>query len=281
MKLKQALAQARESLLQKDIEDAPLESEILLRHTLGISRVQLYLDLENELPPPDEAAFLTLVERRIRGEPSAYITGHREFYGLDFMVDRRVLIPRPESELLVETALKLARERGLTSLADIGTGCGAIAVSLAANLPDAVIYATDISAGALEVARHNCREHGVAARVHLLQGDLLQPLPKPVGLITANLPYVMEGDLPGAGPLSFEPALALNGGPDGLKYIERLCSQLGGKLEPGGCLLMEIGQGQGQAVQARLSQLFPAAEISIIPDFGGIDRMADLRLTQT
>jgi release factor glutamine methyltransferase len=126
---RQALARVRGILANSNIEDAPLEGEILLRHVLGMSRSQLYTDLDIDLTPAQEKALEALLERRVQGEPSAYITGHREFYGLDFHVDRRVLIPRPESELLVEKALELARNGLVSTVADIGTGCGAIAVS--------------------------------------------------------------------------------------------------------------------------------------------------------
>jgi release factor glutamine methyltransferase len=248
---------------------------------LKISRTELYLDFNRELCPEDGETFRHLVKRRRQGEPSAYITGHREFYGLDFRVDRSVLIPRPESELLVEMALALARHRPITAVAEIGTGCGAIAVSLALNLPEAGIYATDVSGLALEVARLNCRQHGVTERVCLLQGDMLDPVPEPVDLLIANLPYVREADLAPAGPLSFEPRLALDGGADGLEKIDRLCRQAGDKLRPGGCLLLEIGQGQGEAVTALLRGLFPSGKIEVAADFGGIERVVSLCLTRS
>ena len=222
MNLKQALAHARGVLADSNIDDAPLEGELLLKHVLGIDRTRLYLDLEADLSPAHEETMRQLFERRLRGEPSAYITGHREFFGLDFHVEHNVLIPRPESELLVEEAISLARNRAISVIADIGTGCGAIAISLALNIPGAKIYATDVSAAALEVAGINCRKHEVIDRICLLQGDMLEPLPKPVDLIIANLPYVREAELPRSGPLSFEPVLALNGGPDGLTVINNL-----------------------------------------------------------
>jgi release factor glutamine methyltransferase len=278
--LKQALAQARRALADNGVEDASLEGELLLRHVLGVSRTQLYVDLDHELSPTYEGIFRNLIERRLQGEPSAYILGHREFYGLDFHVDHGVLIPRSESELLVERAISLAQNRLEYTIADIGTGCGAIAISLALNLPEAKIYASDISATALEVARLNCQKHGVVDRIHLLQGDLLDPLPESVDLIIANLPYVREADLPRTGPLSFEPILALNGGPDGIAGINRLCFQVGEKLRPGGCLLLEIGQGQKGAVAALLGRAFPSAQIEIASDFGGIERVVSLCLTQ-
>jgi len=278
MTLKQALACARKTLAANNIDDAPLECELLLRHALKISRVQLYTDLDGELSPEQESTFWRLIERRLNGEPTAYIIRHREFFGLDFYVDPSVFIPRPESELLVEKALDLARERGMAILADIGTGCGAIATSLALNLPDAKIYATDISSPALNVARLNCQKHGVADRVCLLQGDMLDPLPEPVDMIVANLPYVKEPELPAAAPAASEPLLALNGGVDGLEKISHLCRQVSSKLCPGGYLLLEIGQGQGEATTKLLGNLFPLANIEVTPDLSGIDRMITLHL---
>jgi len=274
--LKQALGRAREILVANNIEDAPLESELLLKHALNISRVQLYLDLDHELSPEQEETFWHLIERRLSHEPTAYITRHREFYGLDFYVDPSVLIPRPESELLVEKALKLAQNHTVSTIAEVGTGCGAIAISLALNLPQAKIYATDISAPALKVALFNCQKHGVVDRICLLAGDMLDPLPEPVDLIVANLPYVKESEISAVG---FEPLVALNGGSDGLDKIRQLCCQVGDKLRPEGCLLVEIGQGQETVVTTFLCSLFPSAEIEVAPDLSGIDRVISLRLT--
>ncbi len=261
------------------IEDASLESELLLRHALQISRVELYLELDQELSPQQDKGFRHLIERRLNNEPVAYITEHREFYGLDFYVDPNVLIPRPESELLVEKVLELAQNQAAATIIEVGTGCGAIAISLALSLPRAKIYATDISAAALEVARFNCRKHGVADRICLLSGDMLDPLPEPVDLIVANLPYVMEAELSRINTLNFEPSLALNGGSDGLEKISRLGTRIGDKLRPGGCLLLEIGQGQRRAVTTLLRSLFPSAEIETTPDLSGIDRVVSLVLT--
>jgi release factor glutamine methyltransferase len=273
--LKQALRRARDILTQNGVEDAPLEGELLLRHTLKIDRVQLYIDLEKELAPQQEEAFRRLVWRRLSGEPAAYITGRREFYGLDFKVNPSVLIPRPESELLVEKALSIAKNRPSVIIADIGTGSGALAISLALGLPRAKIYATDISAAALETASVNCRKHGVSGRVRLLEGNLLEPLPEPVDIIVANLPYVRKAELdPG-----LEPPLALDGGADGTETIKRLCQQAGGKLKSGGYLLLEIGQGQREAVTAILHNIFPEGEIEVMPDLGGIDRVVSLSLS--
>jgi release factor glutamine methyltransferase len=278
--LKQALNQAREMLITNNMEDAPLESELLLRHTLNIDRVQLYQDLDYELDPEQEATFRNLIKRRLNHEPTAYITGHREFYGLDFYINPHVLIPRPESELLVEMALSLVQVNRVATIAEIGTGCGAIAISLALNLPQTKIYATDISASALEVALTNCRKHNLANKIQLLQGDMLNPLPEPVDMIVANLPYVKKTELPRS-PTRFEPLLALNGGIDGLKKIRQLCYQVNNKLNPTGHLLLEIGQGQNQAVTTLLHSLFPHAKIEIAPDLGGIDRVVSLHLSRS
>jgi release factor glutamine methyltransferase len=274
--LKTALGRARDILAGSGIKDAPLEAELLLKHALKISRARLYTELERQLTPQEEQNFWKLVERRCSGEPTAYITKSREFYGLDFYVDPRVLIPRPESELLVEAALKLAKDHSPATIADIGTGCGAIAVSLALELPQAKIYATDISAPALEVANVNCRRHGVADRIHLLQGDMLEPLPEPVELIVANLPYVKQSELNS----HFEPRLALDGGAEGTERIGRLCRQADAKLKSGGFLLLEIGQGQKEAVTSFLHNPFPEGEIEVTTDLSGIERVISLSTSQ-
>ena len=279
MILKQALSHAKVVLMANNIEDASLESEILLRHTLKISKTGLYLETDRKLSPEQEENFWQLVKRRLNGEPTAYITGHREFYGLDFYVDSRVLIPRPESETLVEKALNHARNYPISSIADIGTGCGAIAISLALHLPQTKIYATDLSTAALDVALINCRRHGVTDSVSLLEGDMLGPLPESIDLIIANLPYVKESELSLINSLYFEPSLSLNGGPNGLEKIYRLCCQAGDKLCHGGCLLLEIGAGQREAVTTCLRSLFPSARIEVAQDLGNIDRVVSLHLT--
>jgi release factor glutamine methyltransferase len=274
--IRQALSRARLVLAAHHVEDSPLESEILLRHALSIGRVELYSDLDRRLTPEEDEKFWQLAERRLTGEPSAYITGHREFYGFDFYVDPGVLIPRPETELLVERAIALAKERSVSAMADIGTGCGAIAISLAVNLPGVKIYATDISAAALKIARLNCQKYGVADRVRLLVGNLLAPLSEPVDLILANLPYVRERELSRVNTRGFEPSVALDGGADGLEKIRRLCRQAEAKLNPGGSLLLEIGMGQKEAVTRLLRSLLPKASIEVTRDLSGIDRVVSV-----
>jgi len=277
--LNQVLAQVRDVLATNSIEDASLEGEILLRQALGIDRVRLYANLNSELSAEQENDFWHLVQRRLSGEPTAYIAGHREFYGLDFFVDRRVLIPRPETELMVEEAIRLAQTHNIATVADIGTGCGAIAISLAVNLPRIKIYASDVSAGALEVARLNCEKHGVAGRIQLLRGDILAPLAEPVDLILANLPYVTEQEVSTSALADFEPRLALDGGSDGLDGIRRLCEQAADRLNPQGGMLLEIGWGQGRVVTSLIRRHFPSALLEVIPDLQGMERVISLRLT--
>lgn len=279
MNRRQALALAREILVTHNIEDASLEGEILLRHVLGLNRAGLFSGLEQDIHPEDLETLKRFLERRWKGEPSAYITGHREFYGLDFQIDRNVLIPRPETEILVEMAISLAKYRDISTVADVGTGCGAIAVSLAVNLPEITVYAIDISIPALDIAHQNCLRHGVSERVYLLPGCLLEPVRQPVDLITANLPYVRVSDLPENGPLTHEPDLALNGGINGLNVIERLCYQVGEKLCLGGTVLLEIGQGQSEPVVAILNDTFPTGVIKVHKDLAGIERMICMSLT--
>jgi release factor glutamine methyltransferase len=272
MTLKETLDEARELLTS---EDKDLEAEVLLRHTLNIDRTALYLSLHNMLTPQQKGRFRKMVERRLSGELVAYITQNREFYGLDFYVDNRVLIPRPDTETLVEKAFDYAVKHPGCTIADIGTGCGAIAIALAVELPRSVIYATDISAQALEVAEYNCRKHGVSQRIRLLQGDLLDPLPEEVDLIAANLPYVKKEEVAQV-TRGYEPETALEGGADGLRDIFRLCRQLNGRLRLGGRLMLEIGLGQAEAVTSFLNNLSPGGIIEVTKDLGGIERVVSL-----
>jgi release factor glutamine methyltransferase len=272
-----SLREAQGLLSGGGIDDAALEAEVLLRLVLGITRSQLYVSPDRELGPDERARYRGFVARRLAGEPTAYIAGRREFYGLEFQVDRRVLIPRPESELLVEEAVRLGRD-GAGVFADIGTGSGAIAVSVAVHLPRAIVYATDISPDALEVAAANARRHAVEARVTLLHGDLLAPLPGRVDVIIANLPYVPRAQLAAVNTQGYEPPVALDGGADGLDLIRRLTAQASDKLNPGGSLLLEVGQGQHGEVAGLLMECSPGAAIRVLADLAGIRRVVALTL---
>ena len=249
-----------------------------------MSKAQLYGEPERPLSVAEARYLRHLTRRRLLHEPTAYILGQYEFYGFDFYLDQRTLIPRPETELLVEEAIKLVRSslylKNQFIIADIGTGCGAIAISLALTLPEVDIYATDISASALQVADINCRRHEVGGRVRLLRGNLLEPLPEPVDVIVANLPYIKNCELKTLSPeiLNFEPIMALAGGEDGLDKIRCLLNQAPGKICSGGCLLMEVGQGQDKVVRSMLSSHFSQASIELIPDLGGINRVVKIML---
>ncbi len=277
MQLQVALAQAAAMLEKAGIEEPRLDAEVLLTHALGITRAQLLAHPQRQLSSTELTGYRQLIERRARREPLAYIVDHKEFYGLDFFVDPRVLIPRPETELLVEKAIEISQPQPV--IADVGTGSGAIAVSLAVHLPQALIYATDASSVALEVAARNCRRHGVQDRVHLLQGRLLEPLPGPVDLIVANLPYVSEVEWAQLPPeiRCYEPREALYGGPDGLDHIRRLLAQAGNYLRPEGSILLEIGATQSEAVVALARHHFPMARAQIIKDYAGLDRVVMVR----
>jgi release factor glutamine methyltransferase len=280
MNFRQALKEAEETLSAADIDDALLESEVLLMHALKVDRVKLYIDTDNELTPHQYEEFFTLVQRRLKGEPSAYITGNREFYGLDFYVNQHVLIPRPETELLVDKAIDMAKKRSYKIIVDSGTGSGVVAVCLALNLPDAVIYATEISSRALEVASRNSRVHNVQDRITLLEGNLLEPLPGPVDMIVGNLPYVKNADMRQVNTYGYEPEAALNGGADGLEYIIAIGRQSVSKLLRGGSILLEVGQGQSQAASRQLKRIYPYGELDIFRDLAGIERVVSLSLPQ-
>ena len=273
--LQEALRWGEQTLTQSALDSPRLDAEILVAYALRITRAQLHAHPQRQLSPAELASYRQMIERRTRREPVAYIIGHKEFYGLDLFVDNRVLIPRPETELLVEQGIEMAQARSLHLIADVGTGSGAIAVSLAVHLPQALVYATDASPRALEVAACNCRRHGVEGRVRLLQGRLLETLPEPVDLIAANLPYVSQAELAQLPPeiSRYEPREALSGGPDGLDHIRCLLAEAGGHLKPGGVVLLEIGATQGPAVVALAEHHFPAARVEIAQDYAGLDRV--------
>jgi release factor glutamine methyltransferase len=203
--------------------------------------------------------------------------GTKDFFGLEFQVSRHTLIPRAVTETLVATCLEFARERGPLPLtiADVGTGAGVIAVSLAVHLPEARVYALEASAEALEVARSNAQSHGVDDRITFLQGDLLSPLPAPVDLIAANPPYIRSDVLPNLprAVRAYEPMLALDGGPDGLGLIRRIIAAAPGRLNPYGAFFMEINLGQSDAVRTLCRVAFPKAMLELRKDVGGEERV--------
>jgi len=275
----QALRQACEMLMKHNIESAALTAEVLLRHALQITKVQLYQDPNSDISIEQGNLYQQYLERHIIGEPVAYITNHKEFYGLDFYVDPNVLIPRPETEILVDQAIELTKNKPVTIIADVGTGSGAIAITLAKYTREVKIYAVDVSPLALETAKDNSRRHGVESRITFLQGDMLEPLPEPVDLIVANLPYVKTADL-NEPSIRYEPKQALDGGVDGLEQMRRFCVRLTDRLRPCGAVVMEIGQGQDMDVVRMLRQIFPLGEIETFSDYAGIRRVVMFILSQ-
>lgn len=254
-----------------------LDAELLLAHVLAWPRARLLAERDHTPAPAQAAAFGALVERRAGGEPVAYLVGHKEFYGLDLRVTPATLVPRPETELLVELALAEARAlvSGPSSLviADIGTGTGAVAIALAMHLPEALVYATDLSAEALAVAARNVADHGLGGRVVLLHGDLLVPLPGPVDMIVSNPPYTIIDEVE-PNVRAHEPRLALDGGPDGAAVYRRLLAMAPASLRPGGAVLLEIGAWQGALVAGLLREAFPGAAVEVARDLAGRDRVA-------
>ena len=254
-----------------------LDAEVLLARLLGVDRTQLCLHPERELSERDSAGLARWTERRIQGEPVAYILGEKEFWSLRFEVGPEVLIPRPETECLVEEVLRfcLPPGEGLL-LIDVGTGSGAIAVALARELPAARLVATDLSPGALAVARRNALAHGVADRMTLVRGDLLTAVSADFDVICANPPYIPEDrydELP-AGIRDFEPREALIAGPGGLDMCRRIIREGMVCLKPGGRIFLEIGEGQRDPVEALFRETGGYREIRFRKDYGGIDRVA-------
>jgi release factor glutamine methyltransferase len=280
-----ALLAASRRLRESGSETPQLDSALLLAHVLGVSKTWLYAHPNRRLAEQEIARFEELVRQRMCHQPVAYLVGYRSFYGIDITVDPRVLIPRPETELLVERVMLQARnlvEGGATPrVADVGTGSGAIAVALAVNVPQVVVYAVDVSDDALAVAAQNVWRYGVGEQVQLLPGNLLDPLPEPVDIVIANLPYVASSDLPTLPRQvrEFEPRVALDGGPTGREVIETFLRTLAvesvraAKLCPGARIYLEIGAGQSEAVYALAQQLLPAAHVDVLSDYAGHDRI--------
>jgi release factor glutamine methyltransferase len=256
---------------------AAITAEALLGHVLGLTRTQVLAQPGRPLAPGEAAAFEALVARAAEDEPLAYLTGRREFRGLTFAVDRRVLVPRPETEVLVEAALRGMQPAGGRVL-DVGTGSGCIAVSLAVAHPGARVTALDISPGALEVARANAAAHGVGDRITFIVSDLLEALPAGNGfdLIAANLPYIDQDEVRRLPVARHEPALALDGGPGGLRVIERLLAQAPPRLAAGGRLLLEVGAGQAPAAAGLARAAFPGAGLKVHCDLAGIERVVEV-----
>jgi release factor glutamine methyltransferase len=277
--IRESAAHIAQVLETGGLADSRLEAEVLLRHVLGLGRAEFFA-MRNENLTADQSETLSLlVEQRLTGKPLSYITGRREFYGLDFEVGPDVLVPRQETELLVDLALDLCSESTPgTEIADVGTGCGSIAITIACNLPRATVHAIDISDEALSIADTNRRAHRVLNRVHLYQGDLLAPLPHPVDLIVSNPPYIRSCDIAGLAPeVRQEPRVSLDGGPDGLQVTRRLLQEAPVYLRPGGTILVETAPEHEVPLTQAVQQAMPGAHLSFVSDLMSNPRVAVLR----
>jgi len=274
--IKQTLTWGIGQLRDAGIDTPGLDAELLLAHVLQKDRTWLLAHPEHLLTPTQEANFRSLVQRRRQREPLAYITGQRWFYGLLLHVTPATLVPRPETEELVELALDWLQKHPRAVVADVGTGSGAIALALAQHTPATTsIIATDISSAALEVARANAQRLGLSHRISFHQGDLLAPLPPKIDLLVANLPYVAESQRADLMPevREYEPANALFSGPAGLHHLQRLLAQAPAHLRPGAAIMLEIGYEQGAAVIKLACQHFPRSHIRLHQDLAGHDRI--------
>ncbi len=266
-------------LQQADIGEAAEEALALLCYALKLDKAEIFSEPERPLTLDENKLLQELTARRLRREPSAYITGRREFYGLSLFVDPRVLIPRPETEMLVEAAVEfgrswVARNQRPLLAADIGTGSGAIAIALAMHIPGAQVQAIDVSPGVLEVAAFNVHCHGLDDRILLAQGNLLEQINGKIDLIAANLPYIRRCELDGLQPeiRLYEPLAALDGGDSGTEIIEAMLTRAPEKVAPGGAILLEIGEGQGARLISLVHDALPGWKVVLIQDLSGINR---------
>jgi release factor glutamine methyltransferase len=277
MNVAQALRSAA-ARLQHIGETGALDASRLLEHVTGRDRAGLLLAADVPLDADTRGAFELLVARRERGEPVAYIVGNAGFFGRTFLVDERVLVPRPESEHIVEAVIDdlRARRKADGIVVDVGTGSGALGITLACELPELAVYATDISGDALSVARRNAALNGVFQRCTFVAGDLLAPLVRfgeRVDAVIANLPYIPESDLPVApNPAGFEPRVALDGGPDGLDHYRRLLTQLGSVAAADATIFLEAAPGTIEPLATLVEQTFSGAYIEIGEDYSGLER---------
>ncbi len=278
MEVVEALRKTQEWFGKQGIETPRLDAELLLGHVLGLPRLALYTSFDRPLDPAETAAFRELVRRRAKREPIAYLLGEREFYGRPFAVDSRVLIPRPDTETLVDVALAALPEDSDGVLLDYGTGSGAIAVTLAAERPGVRVLAVDLSPAALEVAKANAAANGVEGRVGFVRSDGLERVPGrfrgELTAIVANPPYIAESERAGLMPdvRDFEPAAALFAGRDPLVHYRRLSREAPAWLKAGGLLAVEVGAGQATDVRA----MFEAdgwPDVQVKADLAGVDRV--------
>ncbi|HEY3449498.1 MAG TPA: peptide chain release factor N(5)-glutamine methyltransferase [Myxococcales bacterium] len=273
--IQRVLAWTSDYFKKKGLDAPRLTAELLLAHALTCDRVRLYMDLDRPLEKEELASYRALVERRAAGEPTFYILGAKEFFGRRFKIDKRVLTPRPETELVTEVALEKLPEDATGTVLDLCTGSGCIGLTLAAERPGLRVVAVDASADALEVARENAAALGVADRVELLHGDLYAPVAgRAFRLLVSNPPYVESGVIAGLRPeVRCEPRMALDGGQDGLDLLRRIVAGSPAALEPGSWVVLEIGEGQGGALMGLFTGA-NLAEPAIRKDLSGLERIA-------
>ena len=275
------------TLKDHEVENPRLNAELLLASSLNLSTEGLYVHLHDQVKEREQRELEKLIQRRISGEPLQHILGHQEFWSIDFKVDRRVLIPRPETELLVEQSLSILSKtsfKRILSVLEIGTGSGAIAIALAKEMKNIFLVATDISKGALALAMENAKSAGVQDQIEFVNGDLFGPFRpsrerKCFDLILSNPPYIIRPEI---GSLAkevrdYEPIVALDGGEDGLEFYRRLISQAPFYLWEGGWLLLEIGQGQGPLVSGLIEEEGNFLKPDCIPDLSGIERVVKVQ----
>lgn len=280
----QTLKDVAEILAEAGVEDSALEADLLLRHCLGLSRSGLFLRQNEEMPPEQVARLHDFLRRRCQREPLQHIIGSCEFWGMEFLVSPAVLIPRPETEFLLEHVLSTLNKENFRprQVLDLCTGSGVIAAVLAEELPGAAVTASDYSLDALAVAQANLRRHGLEERVRLLCADLLTAFkPAPLfDLIVSNPPYIKADDIPRLQieVRDWEPHLALSGGPSGMEIIEAICTGAVQLLRPGGWLFLEIGADIAAETEAALRREGVYQQISVLPDWAGKPRVAQARL---
>ncbi|MBS21191.1 MAG: protein-(glutamine-N5) methyltransferase, release factor-specific [Chloroflexi bacterium] len=281
MNVKENLHITSQELMKTGSPDAKLEAEVLLRHVLKIDRATMFRDLEENLSEDNVTNIASLVNRRIQKEPLAYITGIKEFYGLMFEVSEGVLIPRPETELLVETAITKAKllKKNEINIVDVGTGSGAIAVSLAVNIPNSNVIAIDLSKSALEIADENRRTHGMYSRIKLRLGNLLEPVTENIDILVSNPPYIRKDRLHSLQEeVLKEPMLALDGGEDGLRLIAELLTQARERMDSTSIILFEIDSDQGIEASKISKNTFPLGDVTVLKDLNNDDRAVLIEL---
>lgn len=280
--IRRVLAWTAKDFAERGIESARLDAELLVGHALGLSRVALYMDLDRPLSDEERGSIRDLVKRRRQHEPVAYIVGHKEFWGRRFEVGPAVLVPRPDTETLIERALAILPSDREVRVLDLCTGSGIIGLTLAAERPLARVDVTDLSEEALAIARRNAEALGVIDRVRVLHGDLFAAVPGELryALIAANPPYIPEGDLAtlASDVRDYEPKQALVGGADGFAIHRRLVEQSARFLEPGGTLLIEVGAGQAEALERMLAARPEVEATARHRDLGGIERVVEARM---